>query len=760
MKYNEWKILLVSEIKLDNFEKQRLQELIKTMQYDGMKVIQVPVMNNLVNVCTTQRELTGVIIDWNISCPPKTKEQIILQLHKKFNTLPIFVLSERVDAEGLPDKLLNNITGYYWLDDDTLPFMAGRIKHIVNEYINSLYPPFFKELKKYVETYKYAWHTPGHMGGEGFLKSPVGCAFYQFFGENVMRSDLSISVPELGSLLDHSGVVNESEKLAGKTFGADQSYYILNGTSTANQVIWRSQVANGDLALVDRNCHKSLNYAMVITGAIPMYMKPRRNAWGIIGPVRLSEFSKEMGLKKIQESPLTGKENKITGYKMSALTNSTYDGICYNVSKIKQSLESHVENLHFDEAWYAYAKFHPLYKHFFGMTDEVVNGDHPPVFCSQSTHKLLTAFSQASMIHIKQGGTRKIIHDEFNEAYMMHGSTSPNYQMIASLDVATEMMAQNGKQMSDDNILAAIELRQKIARIHQELGKSHEWFFQMWQPQKVKQGDDAIAFIDVNPEFLRDHQSVWILSDKDDWHGFEDIETDFLLLDPIKLTFLTPGIDKNGNYSDEGIPAGIVTDYLIRKGIVVEKTDTYSFLMLHSFGTTKGKQGELLAELFNFKRDYDRNASIAEIFPALLKEDSRYSTMGIKDLCQEMHRFFKENDFLRIMHAAFEKLPEQVMKPADAFQNLVRKNVEYVRLDDMMNRIPAVMIVPYPPGIPVIMGGELLNAGSGDIFKFLEILQKFENTFKGYEKDIHGVERDRTNGRIFYKTLCIKQTKK
>lgn len=155
---------------------------------------------------------------------------------------------------------------------------------------------------------------------------------------------------------------------------------------------------------------------MVITGAIPVYMKPRRNALGIIGPVRLSEFSKESGLEKIKNSDLIEEGDDRTTYKMSALTNSTYDGICYNVTKIKNQLEDHVENLHFDEAWYAYAKFHPVYKGFFGMSDENCVGYHPPIFCSQSTHKLLTAFSQASMIHIKQGSSTHILPDEFNEA--------------------------------------------------------------------------------------------------------------------------------------------------------------------------------------------------------------------------------------------------------------------------------------------------------------------------------------------------------
>jgi len=146
---------------------------------------------------------------------------------------------------------------------------------------------------KYANEYKFAWNTPGHMGGEGFLRSPAGAVLFKFFGENVFRADLSVSVPELGSLLEHSGVVGDAEKNSARVFGADQTYYVLNGTSNVNQIIWRSQLVRDDIAFVDRNCHKSLNYAMVITDAYPVYMIPRRNKRGIIGPVRLSEFSPE-----------------------------------------------------------------------------------------------------------------------------------------------------------------------------------------------------------------------------------------------------------------------------------------------------------------------------------------------------------------------------------------------------------------------------------------------------------------------------------
>ncbi|MDY6856944.1 MAG: hypothetical protein SWO11_20005 [Thermodesulfobacteriota bacterium] len=602
--------------------------------------------------------------------------------------------------------------------------------------------------------YKYAWHTPGHMGGEGFLKSPSGTAFHKFFGEDVLRADLSISVPELGSLLDHSGVTGEAEKYSAKVFGADQTFYVLNGTSTANQIIWRSKISPKEHTLVDRNCHKSLNYAMVITDAKPQYMVPLRNKLGIIGPVDFSTF----GDVKCPEL-----------IKMSALTNSTYDGVCYNTEYVKNKLYEHFNNLtalHFDEAWYAYAKFHPIYKKHFGME---LPAQDIPVFCSQSTHKLLTAFSQASMLHIKLPKTiateteKKRFHDLFNESYMMHGSTSPQYNMVASLEVATKMMEDNGEQSFRDTIEEAVELRKKIVTLKNDYEneknpeQEKKWFFGIWQPTSIEQFDT---------EELIHNQKLWVIKkeDKDEWHGF-DVDDDYAMLDPIKLTFTCPGINIEGDFEETGIPAAIVTNYLIDKGIVCEKSDYYSWLLLNSLGTTKGKQGTLLAELLKFKELYDGEALLEDVFPGLVAQyPDKYKGLSLRQHCQKMHEFIKKgnetDDMLKMMDDAYNERPEQKYTPAEAYRKVVKGEVERVELREIKNgssRIAGVMLVPYPPGIPIAMGGELIGSNSG-ILDYLLLREKFENEFPGYESDIHGIERIEpdNDGMKYFQTFVIK----
>jgi arginine decarboxylase len=761
-----WPVLIISgQFNVKNDEGFRLRELENELKENHhCSVIPSFTYEDGYEIFRSRADFGCIVVDWDIpEETPKEKMtamQLVRLMRKRHKKVPILLLTSRMGTGSIPAETLEDINGCMWKTADTVQFLAGRVKRHVVQYVEKVYPAFFGELVKYSNEFKYAWHTPGHMGGAGFLRSPAGAAFFKFYGENTFRSDLSISVPELGSLLDHSGVVGDAEKNSAKVFGANHTYYVLNGTSNANQIIWRSQLVRDDIAFVDRNCHKSLNYSMVITDAFPVYMIPRRNKRGIIGPVRLSEFTPAYIKKKIKDNKLIPQKLKSNKVKMSALTNSTYDGLCYNVTNIKKQLEKSVENLHFDEAWYAYAHFHPIYKNHYGMAEETLKKDHPPIFCSHSTHKLLTAFSQASMIHIKDGGKVKIEPDEFNESYMMHGSTSPQYSMIASLDVATRMMQDNGPVMMDDIIKEAIHLRKNVVKIKNELKKKNkdDWFFDMWQPKKVKVKGKMVNFEDVDTDYLAEHQDVWVFDKNNNWHGFGDIEKDYVMLDPIKLTFTTPGIDDKGKMAEEGIPASVVSNYLIDKGIVCEKTDYYSFLLLNSLGTTEAKQGTLLSEMLAFKRLYDQNKPLSEVFPEMVKAyPEAYENVGLKDHCNAIHEYFKKHAILDRMQEGFEVIPDQAMKPAEAYHQVVRKNVEYVELSKMNGRTPAVMMVPYPPGIPIMMGGEVMNKKASPIFEYLKLRQDFENTFPGYESDIHGVERIEKDGKKYFKTLCVKK---
>ncbi|MEG0329608.1 MAG: Orn/Lys/Arg decarboxylase N-terminal domain-containing protein [Longicatena sp.] len=760
----KWPILIISDdFVAQNDEGNRLRELDLELRnnYD-CNVLQSTTYEDALEIFQSRADIGCILLDWDIpeECTTEMMHPMTLlnAIRKRNKNIPVILITDILQTSALNAEIISQIDDCIWLNADTVKFLAGRIHDQLSSYIATIYPKFFGELVNYADKYKYAWHTPGHMGGTGFLRSPAGVAFYKFYGENTLRSDLSISVPELGSLLDHSGITGDAEKNSSKAFGSDQTYYVLNGTSNVNQIIWTSQVTTNDLALVDRNCHKSLNYAMVRTKAKPMYLIPRRNHRGIIGPVRLSEFSDAAITKKIKESGLIENDCYSANIAMSTLTNSTYDGLCYNVTKIKEVVSDRIERLHFDEAWFAYAAFHPIYRNHFGMAKGIVKPNDPPIFCSQSTHKLLTAFSQASMLHIKDGGKKKIDPVTFNESYMMYGSTSPQYSMIASLDVATKMMQDSGEALNNDIICEAIEIRKEIQRLNNELAQQGEWFFDMWQPRKIKVNGKFVAFNEVDTQYLASHQDAWVLSQENNWHNFNDIENDYVMLDPIKLTFTTPGVHDDGSLDEFGIPASVVTNFLIDYNIVCEKTDYYSFLLLNSLGTDKAKQGALLAALYKFKQYYDVNALLEDVMPEMVKNyPDAYKHVGLADHCRDIHNFVREHKMLDLMQHAFEVMPTQAMTPSQAFENVVREEVEFVQLDKIMGRIPAVMIVPYPPGIPIMMGGEIMDERAGAIATYLNARQEFENVFPGYESDIHGVERYCVEGKKYFKIMCIKE---
>ncbi|EIK96321.1 putative Orn/Arg/Lys decarboxylase [Pseudomonas sp. M47T1] len=658
--------------------------------------------------------------------------------------LPIFALGEQVTLENASaDALreLNHLRGILYLFEDTVPFLARQVARAARNYLDGLLPPFFKALVQHTAQSNYSWHTPGHGGGVAYRKSPVGQAFHQFFGENTLRSDLSVSVPELGSLLDHTGPLAEAEARAARNFGADHTFFVINGTSTANKIVWHATVARGDLVLVDRNCHKSVLHAIIMTGAIPLYLAPERNELGIIGPIALSEFTPASIQAKIDANPLArGRPPRV---KLAVVTNSTYDGLCYNAELIKHTLGSSVEVLHFDEAWYAYAAFHEFFAGRYGMGTSR-STQSPLVFSTHSTHKLMAAFSQASMIHVQDGGLRQLDRDRFNEAFMMHISTSPQYSIIASLDVASAMMeGPAGRSLLQEMFDEALSFRRALANLRQSFAVD-DWWFSIWQPAGVE-GTDIVSTQD------------WLLAPEADWHGFGEVAENYVLLDPIKVTLVMPGLTASGALSERGIPAAVVSKFLWERGLVVEKTGLYSFLVLFSMGITKGKWSTLLTELLEFKRSYDANADLMQCLPCVARLDPvRYQGMGLRDLCDQLHGCYRSNSTAKHLKRMYTTLPEAAMTPADAYDALVRGEVEAVPIDELPGRIAAVMLVPYPPGIPLIMPGERFSESTRSVIDYLAFARAFDQGFPGFVADVHGLQHEHGP----YTVDCIKETEK
>ena len=527
-------------------------------------------------------------------------------------------------------------------------------------------------------------------------------------------------------MLDHTGPIAEGERNAARIFGSDETLFVVGGTSTANKIVWHGTVSRGDLVLCDRNCHKSILHSLIMTGATPIYLIPSRNGLGIIGPISREQFTPESIREKIAANQFA--KDTSGKVRFMVMTNSTYDGLCYNIDAIKETLGDEVEILHFDEAWYAYANFHEFYDGYHAISSGSRRARQAAItFATHSTHKLLAALSQASMIHIQHAETKRLDMARFNDSFMMHTSTSPQYGIIASCDVAAAMMEQPaGRALVQEMIDEALSFRRAMAR-GQEAGSNRHGGSTSGSPTQIA-------------ERPADNKSEWVLKPGDRWHGFEGLAKNHVLVDPIKVTILTPGLAANGEMQKVGIPAAVVVKFLSSRRIEIEKTGLYSFLVLFSMGITKGKWSTLVTELLNFKDLYDANAPLrvsCRRWSKRIRTPTRtwvsriFVTWCTRPIAKTICR--------RPRRTCTRRCPRwRCVRPMRT-SRLVRGRVESVEIDALMGRTLAVMVVPYPPGIPLIMPGERITPATKSIHDYLLYARDFDQKFPGFETDIHGL---------------------
>ncbi len=733
--------------------------LVEELKSRAVEVVEATSAPDGLSVIVSDSAIHAILLDWTLGDDKDhcRATEILDFVRSRNDKIPIFLMSERSEASCIPVEVMEKVDEFIWTLEDTAAFVGGRVVAAIRRYVELLLPPLTAALTKFTWEYEYSWHTPGHTGGTAFLKSPVGRIFYDYFGENLLRADLSISVGSLGSLLDHNGPIGEHEKYAARVFGAHRTYSVTNGTSTSNRLIFTAAVGRDQIALCDRNCHKSIEHGLVLTGGIPTYLVPLRNRYGIIGPIPPERLDQQAIAAAIAANPLvTAGIEKRPVY--SVVTNSTYDGLCYHARRVEQLLDPSVDRIHFDEAWYAYARFNPLYEERFAMygdpRDHDPNG--PTVFATHSTHKLLAALSQASFLHIRDGRS-SIPHERFNESFMMHASTSPFYPIIVSNDVTAAMMeGPAGPALTGESIQDAVAFRQTMGRVHRQFADKKDWFFNTWNAETVE--DPAahrhVRFEDARPELLATNPDCWVLHPGDAWHGFDRLEDGYCMLDPIKVSVVTPGVAEAGGLDTWGIPATLVTAYLGRRGVVVEKTTDFTILFLFSIGITKGKWGTLLNGLLDFKRDYDRNTPLAHALPRLVAEHPEvYARLGLRDLADQMFAELKRSEWTRWLAEAFSTLPTPTLTPAGAYQHLIRGEIEHVPLEELADRVLATSVVPYPPGIPMLMPGEITGPADGPYLSYLRALASWDRRFPGFGHDTHGVEN---RGGTYY-VQCLKK---
>lgn len=746
MKFRFPIVIIDEDFRSENSSGLGIRVLANAIEDEGFEVLGVTSYGDLTAFAQQQSRASAFILSIDdeeiVEENPEAIEQLrtfVTEIRYRNEDIPIFLHGETRTSRHIPNDVLRELHGFIHMNEDTPEFVARLIIREAKAYLDSLPPPFFKALTHYAADGSYSWHCPGHSGGVAFLKSPVGQMFHQFFGENMLRADVCNAVDELGQLLDHTGPVAASERNAARIYNCDHLYFVTNGTSTSNKIVWNSTVAPGDIVVVDRNCHKSVLHSIIMTGAIPVFLMPTRNHFGIIGPIPKAEFEWENIKKKIEANPFATDKNAKP--RVLTITQSTYDGVLYNVEEIKEMLDGKIDTLHFDEAWLPHATFHDFYGDYHAIGADRPRCKESMIFSTQSTHKLLAGLSQASQILVEDAENTQLDRDVFNESYLMHTSTSPQYSIIASCDVAAAMMeAPGGNALVEESIMEALDFRRAMRKVDEEWGA--DWWFKVWGPN------------DLSEEGIEEREA-WMLKANERWHGFGNLAEGFNMLDPIKATIITPGLDVDGDFSDEfGIPAAIVTKYLAEHGVIVEKTGLYSFFIMFTIGITKGRWNTMVAALQQFKDDYDKNQPLWKVLPEFVVKYPPYEMTGLKDLCTQIHEIYKKNDVARLTTEMYLSNMVPAMKPTDAFAKMAHRKIDRVMIDDLEGRITAVLLTPYPPGIPLLIPGEQFNK---IIVNYLKFAREFNERFPGFETDVHGLVKEVVDGKAVYYVDCVAQ---
>ena len=658
--------------------------------------------------------------------------------------IPVFLYLR--DEENTPEELVGHVVGVI-SDNLTDRRLFGRqIDEAAKRYEDKVLPPFFGALAQYVYKGKSQFDCPGHQGGAYFRRHPAGRAFYDFYGEELFRSDLCNADVAMGDLLIHEGAPLKAQKAAAKIYNADKTYFVLNGTSASNKVVLNAALTPGDLVLYDRNNHKSVNHgALLQAGATPIYLETARNPFGFIGGIDEKCFD-EKYLRDLIREKCPEKADAKRPFRLAVIQLGTYDGTIYNARQVVDKIGHLCDYILFDSAWVGYEQFIPMMRDCSPLLLELGPED-PGIFVTQSVHKQQAGFSQSSQIHKKdahiRGQDRFIPHKVLNNAFMMHASTSPFYPLFASLDVNAKMQeGEAGRRLWADCVKTTIDARKLL------LDTCHH--IKPFIPNKVRGADwksYPTNLISQDPEFFK-----FVPGEK--WHSFEGYGESQYFVDPCKFMLTTPGINvETGEYEDFGVPATILANYLRENGIIPEKNDLNSILFLMTPAENKEKMDHLVSQIARFEKYLDEDAPLEDVLPGLYKHyEYRYHDYSIRQLCQEMHDFYKERNIKKIQKQMFrsEYMPKSVINPQDAHFAFLRGQAELVRMEDAEGRVAAEGALPYPPGVLCCFPGEVWG---GPVLKYFLAWQEAMGRMPGFAPELQGVYVE-DNGRGGKQVYC------
>jgi arginine decarboxylase len=649
--------------------------------------------------------------------------------------LDAYLVTDR-SVEDIAGRDLGGCRRVFYNQEDFLELHLNILRGVNSRYKT----PFFTALKEYSKQPTGVFHAMPISRGKSISKSHWIQDMGAFYGPNIFLAETSATSGGLDSLLEPHGTIKEAQELAARAFGAKQTFFSTNGTSTCNKIVVQALVRPGDIVLVDRDCHKSHHYGMVLAGAQVVYLDSYPlNEYSMYGAVPLVEIKRQL-----LELKAAGKLDRV---RMLLLTNCTFDGVVYNVERVMEECLAIKPDLVFlwDEAWFAFARFGPTYRKRTAMNaanrlrkrlrdpdmaeawakqkKELEGADDaalietrlvpPPdarvrVYATQSTHKTLTALRQGSMIHVNDQDFKGEVEQAFHEAYMTHTSTSPNYQIIASLDVGRRQVELEGFEFVQRQVEAAMSMRRAIAT-HPLLQK----YF------KVLTAGDMIP---------KEYRESGITSYYDPEQGWSDIweswAGDEFVLDATRVTLAVGGTGWDGDT--------FKTQILMDKyGIQINKTSRNTVLFMTNIGTTRSSVAYLIEVLVEIAKSLD------DLLDDASKMEKRAFERRVQSLMVDLPPL---PDFSRF-HDAFRassETPEGDIRAA-FFLAYDEESCDYLDLDGSVMAamesgrevVSASFIIPYPPGFPILVPGQVI---SPEILAFMRALDV--NEIHGYRPDL------------------------
>ena len=612
--------------------------------------------------------------------------------------------------------------------------LQNKVAQAAQQYEAENVPGFLRDLINFADEKPVSYTTPGHHNGQFYEKHPAGVVFKKFFGDNMLRADVSDTVAELGDTLTHGGTPLDSEQEAAQAFNADKVYYVTNGTTSSNTICANAVLSEGDLVLFDRNNHKSLyNSALIMTGAKPVYLPTSRNPLGLIGPVISDDLDEEKIRAEIAKvDPERAKAKR--PFRMAVLQLETFDGVFYNAKWLLDKIGKLCDYVLFDCAWGGYEQFVNIMKQLSPLQYKYT-ADDPGILVTQSIHKQQAGLAQTSQIlkkdaHIK-GQKRYVDHKHFNNAYLKYVTTSYSYPIYASLTVNTALAkGEAPKKWWEEAMKKGIRFRKTLN-----------------QKSKLFKTLNAQEINEKSEQELMDNLSYWKMEETDDWHGFKGIAKDEAIISPLKLTVVCPGINlATGKYEETGIPGKVIGEYLTEKRVITCKSDLYSTLFLLTPGERDADLEALLTSFLEFEEYYLRDAPLEQVLPRLVKQNpDRYRNYTIRQLCQEMHEYYAKNEIYKLQQDLFLKktFQDYEMTPAEADKLFMKNEGELVDLDEIEGRVALEGALPYPPGVFIVAPGEKWQKIDVDYFK---ILMGAIDKFPGFDPEIQGVYLNKDTG--------------